>query len=69
MLAKHLERIAEVDEMLVWREEIDGTNRIIVPTSLIGEVIEEADQGPGTAHEGVNKVLNRVVNSYYWPGM
>ena len=41
----------------------------IVPTSLIGEVIDEAHQGPGTAHEGVKKVLERLVHSYYWPGM
>ena len=64
-----LDRIAEVDEMLVLREEVDGTNRVIVPTSLIGEVIEEAHQGPGTAHEGVKKVLELLVHSYYWPGM
>ena len=55
--------------MLVLREEIDGTNRVIVPTSLIREVIDEAHQGPGTAHEDVNKVLERLVHSYYWPGM
>ena len=51
------------------REESDGTNRVIVPTSLIGEAIEEAHQGPGTAHEGVKKVLERLVHSYYWPEM
>ena len=42
VLAQHLDRIAEVDEMLVLREEIDGTNRVIVPTSLICELIDEA---------------------------
>ena len=55
--------------MLVLREEVDGTNRVIVPTSLIGELIEEAHQGPGTAHEGVKKVLESLVHSYYRPGM
>ena len=69
VLAQHLDRIADVDEMLVLREEIDGTNRVIVPTSLIGEVIDEAHQWLGTAHEGVKKVLERLVHSYYWPGM
>ena len=67
VLAQHLDRIAKVDEMLVIREEIDGTNRVIVPTSLIGQVIEEAHQWPGTAHESVKKVLQRLVNSYCWP--
>ena len=42
---------------------------MIVPTSLIGEVIEEAYQGPGMAHEGVKKVLERLVHSYNLPGM
>ena len=54
VLAHHCERLAEVDEMLVLREEV-GTNRMIVPTSLIGKVIEVANEGPGTAKEGVKK--------------
>ena len=62
VLAQHLDRIAKVDDMLVLREESEGTNRVIVPTSLIGEAIEEAHQGPGTAHEGVKKVLERLVH-------
>ena len=66
MLAQYLDRIAKVDDMLVLREESDGTNRVIVPTSLIGEEIEEAHQGPGTAHEGVKKVFERHVHSNYW---
>ena len=41
VLAQHLDRIAKVDDMLVLREEIDGTNRVIVRTSLIGEAISE----------------------------
>ena len=68
-LAQHLDGIAKLDDMLVLREEIDGTNRVIVPTSLIGEVIEEAHQGFGTAHDGVKNMLERLVHSYYWPGM
>ena len=31
--------------------------------------MEEADQWPGTAHEGPKKVLELRVHSYYWPGM
>ena len=55
--------------MLVLGEQTAGTNRVIVPPSLIGEVIEEAHQRPGTALEGVNKVLERLEHSYSWPGM
>ena len=69
MLAQHLDRIAKVDDMLVLREESDGTNRVIVPTTVIGEVIEVGHQGPGTAHAGVKQVLERLVHSYYWPAM
>ena len=69
LLAQHLQRIAKVDEMLLLREEIERTNRVIVPTSLIGEEIEEAYQGPGIGHEGVKKVLERLVHSNYSPGM
>ena len=65
LLAQHLECIAEVDEMLVRREDVEETNRVIVPTSLIGEVIEEAHQGPESAHESVKKVVQRLVHSYY----
>ena len=42
---------------------------MIVHTSLIGEVIEEAQQVPRTAQEGGKKVLERLVHSYYWQGM
>ena len=67
VLSQHLDRIAEVDQMLVLPEEVDGTKRVIVPTSLIGEVIDDANQRPGTAHGCVKKVLERLVHSYYWP--
>ena len=50
VLAQLLDRIAKGHEMLLLREELDGTNRVTVPTSLIGEVIEQAHQGPDTAH-------------------
>ena len=32
-------------------------------------MIEEALQGAGTAHEGVQKVQRRLDPSYYWPPM
>ena len=42
LLSQHYERIAEEGEMLVLQEERDGTNRVILPNSLIREVIEES---------------------------
>ena len=44
VLAQPLVGIAEVDEILVLREECDGTKRFIVPTLLIGEVIQKLMQ-------------------------
>ena len=44
------------------------TYRVVVPPSL-GEVIDEAQQGPGTANEGVQKVLPPLLPSYYCPRM
>ena len=49
MLVQHLDGIAEVDELLVVREDIDWTNRVIFHTSTIVTVIEEEHQGPLTA--------------------
>ena len=34
VLAQHLERLDEVDETLVLREVVDGTKRVVVPTSI-----------------------------------
>ena len=45
MFAQQFERIAEVDEMLVLLAKFDGTNRVLVYTSLIEEVVDEAHQG------------------------
>ena len=55
--------------MLLLLEEIVGTNRVIFPTSLIGKVIEEEPQRPETAQAGAKKVMDRLVHSYYCPGM
>ena len=69
VVAQHLERIAELDKMHELRDQVDGTNRVIVPSSLIEEVIEEAHQRPGTAQECSKKVLQHLVHSYSWPGL
>ena len=69
MLAQHFDRIAEIDEMLVLREDVEGINRVIVPTSVFGEEIEDAHHAPGRAVECANKLLERILHSYYWPGM
>ena len=62
VFAQQMERRAEVDEMLVLREEIDETNRAILPTSLIEEVIEDAHQRPGGAQEGAKNLSERLLH-------
>ena len=57
-----------VDSVVVI-SEWDGSHRVIVPPALVEEVIDEAHQGVGTAHEGANKVFHRLLPSYFWPGM
>ena len=65
-MAQRLSELSNVDSLLALRAE-DGSYRVVVPPSLVEEVIDEAHQGPGTAHEGVQKVLRRLLPSYYWP--
>ena len=57
-----------MDSLLALRAE-DGSYRVVVPPLLVEEVIDEAHQGPWTAHEVVQKVLRRLLPSYYWPRM
>ena len=63
VLVDQLQCFGEVDHMLVLREQIDGTNGVIVRTSLIGDLIEETHQGPGTGHEAVKKFTKNLVHS------
>ena len=41
--------------MLVLLEEIDGSNGVNVPNKVIGKVMAQDQQGPGTANECVPK--------------
>ena len=68
VLAEHLESIAKVDEILVFRE-VDRTNRLIGPASILGNVIDEAHQGPGKVQEDGKKALQHLLHCANWPGM
>ena len=67
-MAQCLSELSNVASILALRAA-DGSYRVVIPPSLVEEVIDEAQQGPGTAHEGVQKVLRRLLPSYYWPRM
>ncbi|MEK7747619.1 MAG: DDE-type integrase/transposase/recombinase, partial [Nitrospirota bacterium] len=43
--------------------------RIVVPASLVEEVIRLFHEGPGVAHPGSKKTRQKVSRSYYWPRM
>ena len=65
-MTQRLSELSYVDSLLALQAE-DGSYWVVVPPSLVEEVIDEAHQGPGTAHERVQKVLRRLLPSYYWP--
>ena len=46
-----------------------GQSELSFPPRFLGLVIEEDHQGPGMAHEGAKKVIERLVHPYSWPGM
>ena len=67
-MAQRLSELSNVDSLLALRAE-DGSYRVVVPPSLVQEVIDEAHQSPGTSHQGVQNDLRRLLPSYYWQRM
>lgn len=43
--------------------------RIVLPKSMIYEVLSQLHDSPSSCHPGVRKTLLRVKRHYYWPGM
>ena len=69
-LAQQIEQLILEQGALVSRENLEPPIfRIIIPPSLIEEVIYDAHEGVGASHEGVEKTLRRILNFAYWPGM
>ncbi|KAF0095280.1 MAG: hypothetical protein FD144_5913, partial [Rhodospirillaceae bacterium] len=58
------------DDLLVWHEPFpDCPRRILVPNSLVEQVIADSHDGTSAAHEGVEKTDTRLCRYFYWPGM
>ena len=65
-MAQSLSELCKGDTLLALLA-VDGSHMVVVPPLLVEEVIAEAHQDPGTAHEGVQKVVRRLLASNYWP--
>ena len=56
--------------VLVLRERDVGTQcRIVLPTELIDTVLTATHAADPATHEGVSRVLGRLLPFYYWPFM
>ena len=49
--------------------KLDQTVQLIVPDILRKRLFDQAHAGPLAAHLGVDKTLQQLKRSYYWPGM
>jgi len=49
--------------------KLDQTVQLIVPDILRKRLFDQAHAGPLAAHLGVDKTLQQLKQSYYWPGM
>ena len=69
-LAQQLDQLVVEQHVLVTREDLNPPIfRIIIPPSLVEEVIYDAHEGVGASHEGVGKTIQRILHFAYWPGM
>ena len=69
-LAQQIDQLIIEQGALLSRENSEiPIFRLIIPPSLVEEVIYDAHEGVGASHEGVEKTLWRILNFAYWPGM
>ena len=69
-LPHQLDQLVVEQDALVPREDLNPPIfRIIIPPSLVEEVIYDAHEGVGASHEGVGKTIQRILHFAYWPGM
>ena len=55
----------------LWYKEVDGTHRVCVPDQLALRhlVIRESHDAPVGGHFGIDKTIQRVEQTFTWPGM
>ena len=49
--------------------ELSGENRVVLPKSLISDIVSELHSGVGCAHHSFDKTLMRVRARDFWMGM
>lgn len=62
-----------ISDNLVWRRITRGNDipRVVLftPAEMTTEIVEQAHGQLMTGHDGVFKTKERILESYYWPGM
>ena len=68
MLAKH----CFIERNVIWRRTTENERPVIqllVPPSLRPQILAEAHGSILTGHDGINKTLSRIQQSFWWPYM
>ena len=61
-----------IDEGLLWKREMRHNKQktvLVVPKSLREKVIKDTHGDLIIGHESTNKTKERILSSYWWPGM
>lgn len=50
---------------LLWKQD-EGTKVLVLPSTMIAEVMNLCHDVPSTGHQGVSSTLSRVKERFYW---
>ena len=48
--------------------QLDKTKILVVPSTLVPDVLQKVHADPMGGHSGVNKTIATLIQRYYWPG-
>ena len=57
------------DEGIIYRRQSNGKHQLVVPQTLVQDVIKAHHNPPYVAHPGVKRTHSLISLSYWWPGM
>jgi hypothetical protein len=58
-----------VESGLIYRHRADEKHQLLVPESLIKEVIEQHHNPVYIGHPGIKRTRDLIALSFWWPGM
>jgi transposase InsO family protein len=62
-----------IEDSILWRRirrhDAPARTVLVVPATLVDELVHEAHNSPLAGHEGVTKTKERLLQSYFWPNM